>query len=104
MDLCQSGALECPMPSAYVGMQSLTAVLCLGNDVAMPRQHLPRFDESSSLDTSLASGLCVGHTTSTYVRYSLSGLRHLPPRMKNQRGSMKKNLNRIKKDLSIECE
>ena len=44
--------------------------------MAMPRQHLPRFDESSSLDTSLASGLCAGRAESTYVRYSLSGLHH----------------------------
>ena len=40
----------------------------------MPRQHLPRFDKPSSLDTRLASGLCAGSDESTYVWYSLSGL------------------------------
>ena len=42
----------------------------------MSRQHLPRFDETSSLDTHLASGLCVGHAKNMYLRYSLNGLRH----------------------------
>ena len=48
-------------------MQSSTAVLHWGDDVAcMPRHHLPRFDKSSSLDTRLASGLCAGRVQSTY--------------------------------------
>ena len=55
------------VPSAYGGMQSSTAVLRKGNDVAcMPRHHLPRFNKSSSLDTRLASGHCAGRAQSTY--------------------------------------
>jgi hypothetical protein len=67
--LCRSGCIRVSnVSSAYVGMQSSTAVLHWGNDVAyMPRHHLPRFDELSGLDTHLASGLCAGRTQSTYV-------------------------------------
>ena len=66
--LCRSGCVGVSnVPSTYRGMQSSTAVLHQGNDVGcMPRHHLPRFDESSSLDTCLASGLCAGRAQSTY--------------------------------------
>ena len=57
----------------------LRAVLCLDEEVAMPRQHLPKFDKSSSLDARLASGLCVGHAESMYVRYSQNDLRQPRP-------------------------
>jgi hypothetical protein len=70
--LCRSGCSGVSdVPSAYVGMQSSTAVLRWGNDVAcMPRHHLPRFDESSGLDTRLASGLCAGRAQSTYFYHT----------------------------------
>jgi hypothetical protein len=59
--LCRSGCVGVSnVPSAYAGMQSSTAVLRYGNDVAsmprrpddvacMPRHLLTRFDESSGL-------------------------------------------------------
>jgi hypothetical protein len=59
--LYQSGCVgESDVPSAYVGMQSSTAVLQWGNDVVsmprhpddvacMPHHLLTRFDESSGL-------------------------------------------------------
>ncbi len=66
--LCRSGCVGVSnIPSAYVGMQSSTAVLCLGNDVTcLQHHHLLRFNKSSGLDTHLASGLCAGHTQITY--------------------------------------
>ena len=67
--LCRSGCVGVSnVPSAYVGMQSSTAVLRWDDDVAcMPRHHLPRFNESSGLDTRLESGLCAGCAQSTYL-------------------------------------
>ncbi len=66
--LCRSGCVGVSnVPSAYVGMQSSTAVLRWDDDVAcMPRHHLPRFNESSGLDTRLASGFCAGRVQITY--------------------------------------
>ncbi len=83
--LCRSGCVGVSnVPSTYVGMQSSTAVLHWGNDVAcMPRHHLPRVDESSGLDTRLASGLCAGQAQSTciFLPYRDIGLRHSPLRV-----------------------
>ena len=49
--------------------------------------------------------LCRAHPKYVFLPDRDIGLRHLPPRMKNQCGSMRnKTFNRIKNDLSIECE
>ncbi len=65
--------------SVYVGMQSSTAVLRKGNDVAsmphhpdgvvcMPRHLLMRFDEASGLWYTSSVWPYAGHTQSTYLR------------------------------------
>jgi hypothetical protein len=78
--LCRSGCVGLSnVASAYGGMQSSTAVLHLGDDVAcMPSHHLPRFNELSSLDTHLASGLCAGRAQSTYF-YRTEMLAYVSP-------------------------
>ncbi len=103
------------IPSIYAGMQSSTAVLCKGNDVAcmprhpddvvcMPRHLLTRFDESSDLWYTSSIWPWPGAPKVRIRTVQRFGLRHSPPRMKNHRGSMRKNLNRVKNDLSIEWE
>ena len=62
----------------------------------MSRQHLPRFDEFSSLDTCLTSGLMPGVPKVRIVWYRDSGLRHSPPQMKDQHVSRRGKLNRPK--------
>jgi hypothetical protein len=70
--LCRSRCVGVPdVPSAYLGMQSSTAVLRKGDDVAcmprhpddvvcMPHHLLARFDSRLAFDTCPASGLMPG--------------------------------------------
>jgi hypothetical protein len=76
--LCRSGCVGVSdVPSAHVGMQSSTAVLQWGNDVAsmphhpddvacMPHHLLTRFDESSGLWYTSSVWPYAGHAQSTY--------------------------------------
>jgi hypothetical protein len=68
----------------------------------IPGHLLTRSMSCLAFDTRLASGLMSGAPKVRICTVQRFGLRHLPPQMKNQRGSMRKNLNRIKNDLSTE--
>ena len=104
------------IPSVYAGMQSSTAVLCEGNDVAsmpchpdgvvcMPRHLLRWFAESSGLWYTSGIWPYAGRAQSTYLYGTEIWLTSLAPT--NEESSWlneEKNLNRVKKWPFIEWE